>query len=118
MPDKSWKINQVTYSPFRQENNPSFLIGNKYGKLSFIDFADTNIRGDCFTFVKMLYNLATMDDVLRLIDRDFNMGIVEGKPTQEYKKIVSVYKQPEDLGKRYSLIQVKTRKFTQEELAY
>jgi len=23
MPDKSWKLNQVTYSPFRKENNPS-----------------------------------------------------------------------------------------------
>lgn len=118
MPDKSWKINQVTYSPFRQERNPSFLIGNKFGRLSFIDFADTNRRGDCFTFVKMLYNLQTMDDVLRMIDRDFNMGIANGSPTHEYKKIVSEYKQPEDLGKRYSMIQVKTRKFTQEELAY
>ena len=118
MPDKSWKINQVTYSPFRQENNPSFLIGNKHGRLSFIDFADTNRRGDCFTFVKILYNLSSIDDVLKMIDRDFNMGIANGAPTQEYKKIISEYKQPEDLGKRYSMIQVKTRKFTQEELAY
>ena len=27
MPDHSWKLNQVTYSPFRKENNPSFVIG-------------------------------------------------------------------------------------------
>jgi hypothetical protein len=118
MPDKSWKINQVTYSPFRQEQNPSFLIGNKHGRLSFIDFADTSRRGDCFTFVKLLYNLYSIDDVLKVIDRDFNMGIANGAPTQEYKKIVSEYKQPEDLGKRYSMIQVKTRKFTIEELDY
>jgi len=26
MPDKTWKINQVTLSPFRQEKNPSFII--------------------------------------------------------------------------------------------
>jgi hypothetical protein len=118
MPDKSWKINQVTYSPFRHENNPSFLIGNKHGRLSFIDFADTSRRGDCFTFVKLLYNLYSIDDVLKMIDRDFSMGIANGSPTQEYKKIVSEYKQPEDLGKRYSMIQVKTRKFTNEELSY
>jgi hypothetical protein len=118
MPDKSWKINQVTYSPFRQEQNPSFLIGNKHGRLSFIDFADTSRRGDCFTFVKLLYNLYSIDDVLKVIDRDFNMGIANGAPTQEYKKIISEYKQPEDLGKRYSMIQVKTRKFTIEELDY
>jgi len=70
MPEKSWKINQATYSPFRRENNPSFVIGNKHGKLSFIDFADTSKRGDCFEFVKQLYNLSTMNDVLRLIDKD------------------------------------------------
>ena len=118
MPEKSWKINQVTYSPFRRERNPSFLIGNKHGRLYFIDFADTSRRGDCFTFVKMLYNLSTIDDVLRMIDRDFNMGILNGSPSQEYRKIVSAYKQPEDMGKRYSLIQVKTRKFTHLELEY
>jgi hypothetical protein len=117
MPDKSWKLNAVTYSPFRNENNPSFLIGNRYGKLSFVDFADGTKKGDCFTFVKLLYNLHTIDDVLKLIDRDFGLGI-SGMPTGEYKKIVSEYQQPEELGKRYSHIQVVTRPFTQEELAY
>ena len=117
MPNKSWRLNQVTYSPFRQENNPSFLIGNKFGNISFIDFADTSRRGDCFTFVKMMYNLATLDDVLKMIDRDFGLGILNGSDTGEYKKIVAEYKQPTDV-KRYSLIQVVTRKFTNEELAY
>ena len=42
MLDKTWKLNQVTYSPFRKEQNPSFVIGNKNGNLSFIDFADTS----------------------------------------------------------------------------
>lgn len=118
MPDKTWKINQATLSPFRQENNPSFVIGNKRGFLSFIDFADTSKRGDCFTFVKMLFNLSTMDDVLRMIDRDFGLGFLPGTSTEKYKAIQKEYKQPEDLGKRYSLIQVVTRKFTQEELDY
>jgi hypothetical protein len=117
MPDKSWKLNAVTFSPFRNENNPSFLIGNRYGKLSFVDFADGTKKGDCFTFVKLLYNLHTIDDVLKLIDRDFGLGI-SGMPTGEYKKITAEYQQPEELGKRYSYIQVVTRPFTQEELAY
>jgi len=118
MPAKDWKLNQVTYSPFRNENNPSFLIGTRKGYISFIDFADTNKRGDCFTFVKMLFNLSSMDAVLRMIDRDFGLGFLPGTSTEKYKEIQKEYKQPEDLGKRYSLIQVITRKFTNEELAY
>ncbi len=118
MPDKSWKMNQVTLSPFRNEHNPSFLIGNKYGNLSFVDFADGSIKGDCFTFVKLLYNLASINDVLLLIDRDFGLGISNGVATEEYKKITAEYAQPEETGKRYSLIQAVTRKFTKEELAY
>lgn len=118
MSDKSWKLNQVTLSPFRKERNPSFVIGNKSGNLSFIDFGDTSKRGDCFQFVKLLFNISTIDEVLKMIDRDFGLGISTGKDLGKYKMIVSNYKQPEELGKRYSLIQVKTRKFTKEELAY
>jgi hypothetical protein len=117
MPERSWKINQVTYSPFRNEKNPSFLIGNKYGNLYFVDFADTSKRGNCFTFVKLLFNFASIDDVLRLIDRDFGLGI-STRTSEEVKRIVPEYKQPEELGKRYSLIQVITRKFNKEELDY
>ena len=72
MPDKNWKINQATYSPFRKENNPSFLIGNRRGFLSFIDFADTSRRGDCFHFVQLLYNLKSIDDVLKLAQDTLN----------------------------------------------
>ncbi len=57
MPDHDWKLNRVTYSPFRKENNPSFVIGNKLGYISFIDFADTSLRGDCFNFVQKLHML-------------------------------------------------------------
>lgn len=117
MPTKDWELNQVTLSPFRVESHPSFLIGNKKGYISHIDFGDTSKRGDCFSFVKQLYNLSTLDDVLRKIDTDFKLGIISGDNNQEYKKITSQYKQPE-ITKRNSLIQVITRKFTKEELAY
>jgi DNA primase len=118
MPDKTWKVNQATLSPFRNERNPSFVIGNKRGFLSFIDFGDTSKKGDCFTFVKLLFNLRTMDDVLKMIDKDFGLGFSNNTSTEKYKQIVKEYKQPEEVGKRYSLIQVVTRKFTNEELAY
>lgn len=109
-------LNKPTYSPFRKENNPSFVIGNKRGFISFIDFADTEKRGNCFDFVKMLHNLSSFDDALKLIDKDFGLGILSVN-TGEYKRITASYKQP-TLERRNSLIQVKTRKFTQEELAY
>jgi DNA primase len=117
MPDKSWKLNHVTYSPFRKENHPSFLISNRNGFISFIDFADTNLRGNCFHFVKMLFNLPTHDDVLRMIDRDFDLGITSGESKEDYKQIISQYKQPE-IVKRSALIQAVTRKFTNKELEY
>lgn len=117
MPDKSWKLNHVTFSPFRRERNPSFLISNRSGFISFIDFADTNLRGNCFHFVKMLFNLSTHDDVLKMIDKDFGLGILSGSSTEQYKQIISEYKQPEAV-KRTALIQAVTRKFTNRELEY
>lgn len=118
MPDRFWKLNQVTNSPFHADTHPSFMIGNRNGYLYFVDFAK-GIRGGCFDFVKELYHLSSLDEVLRLIDRDFGLGIVSNTNVGEYKKIKAQYKQPEEtLGKRYSVIQVVTRKFTNEELAY
>jgi len=116
MPHKDWKPNRVTYSPFRDERHPSFLISNKHGRLSFIDFADTSLRGNCFEFVKLLFN-TSYKEAMKLIDRDLGLGIAS-KPVKDYKAIVAQYKQPENTEKRYSLIQVVTRAFTQEELAY
>lgn len=122
MPDHNWRVNQVTLSPFPRpgrgiEKNPSFLIGTRGGDIHFIDYADSSKRGDAFTFVKLLHNMISMDDVLKMIDKDFGLGI-SSKSLVDYKKIVSEYKQPEELGKRYSLIQCVTQKFTNEELKY
>ena len=123
MPDRTWRINQVTISPFTRfgkgvESHPSFLISSRSGTLNFIDFTDTNLRGDCFTFVKLLHHMVSMDDVLKKIDQDFGLGISSIKSVGDYKRIVAEYKQPEELGKRYALIQAVTRKFTNEELNY
>jgi hypothetical protein len=116
MPDNSWKINQATNSPLRKDKNPSWLIGNKNGILHFNDFA-TGQRGDCFEFVKQLFHMSTINEVLHKIDQDFNLGISSGE-IGDYKKIVNQYHQPEELGKRYCLIQVVTRKFTNSELKF
>jgi len=117
MPNKNWRLNVVTNSPFRKDVNPSFLIGTKNTHISFIDFADTSLRGDCFTFVKLLYNLINIDEVLRTIDKDFGLGFCE-KPIKDYTQIVKQYPQPDISSKKYSFIQVVPRSFTKEELAY
>ena len=113
----NWKLNIVTNSPFRKDDNPSFVIGTKHGNISFIDFADISKKGNCFNFVQMICNLPSYYDALKLIDRDFSLGISSGK-VGDYKKIVNEYKQPDNIEKRYSLVQAITRKFTKEELDY
>jgi hypothetical protein len=118
MPHQNWKINEVCLSPFRHEKNPSFRIGNSGSSLCFIDFGETKFRGDALTFVKMMFDLKNLDEVLKKIDTDFKLGISSGTFSTDYKMIVSSYKQPEEAGKRYSMIQVVTRKFTKEELSY
>jgi len=117
MPHQNWKINVVTYSPFRNEKNPSFIIGYRGGALRFVDFGDSSRKGGCFNIVMMLFNVS-LNDALLMIDRDFDLGIVSGSSTKNYERIVSDYAQPTATSKREYFIQVKTRKFTHEELAY
>jgi hypothetical protein len=119
MPDKSWILNRATHSPFRKDNNPSFIIYEKDSQMLFIDFSDSHYRGDCFQFVQFLNN-QSYNEALLQIDKDFNLGISGTKNSSlpDYKEIVSTYEQPDILEKRYAHIQVVTRKFTLEELEY
>jgi hypothetical protein len=117
--DKTWRINEIMCSPLRKDEHPSFIISNKGGHLHHVDFSVSEFHGDCFSFVKQLFMLNSIDDVLHKIDDDFGLGISPtDKPIGEYLSIIKEYKQPEELGKRYSLIQVETKKFTKEELDY
>jgi hypothetical protein len=118
MPYQNWKINTVTYSPFRNEKNPSFIIGYRGGALRFHDFADSTRSGGCFDFVIMLFHLPSLREALLMIDRDFDLGIMNVSSTKKYERIVANYSQPTSTSKREYFIQVKTRKFTHEELAY
>ena len=120
MPNKDWQVDVVTLSPFRDEKHPSFIIGPKGegGTLIFIDFADTSLKGDAFAFVQKLHNIHTYRDVLIKIDKDFDLGFSTGTTTKNYEKIIRSYNKPNIVKKDYSFIQVKTRKFTTEELSY
>ncbi len=113
-----WKVNQICHSPFRKDTHPSLMIGNKNGRLGFIDFADDRLKGDCFAFVRQLYNVKTLDALLKMIDKDFNLGIISGNLTEKDKIAKRQLVQPEAAGKRYAHIQIATRAFTKDELAY
>lgn len=118
MPNSDWNINKITFSPFRNERNPSFMIGTKLGDMTFIDFGDTSKRGSCFTFVMMMFNLRNRQEALELIDRDFGLGFTKQTRTLEYKKITAEYKQPIEPVRMYSTIQVVIKSFTNQELEY
>ena len=117
MPRTDWQVNVVTLSPFRNERSPSFIIGNKHGRLTFIDFGDTSKRGSCFDFVRMMFNV-NLDEALNMIDRDLGLGMTRATNTQEYKRIISEYKQPIKVDKTYTSVQAVVRRFTKDELAY
>jgi len=117
MPHQNWKINAVTHSPFRNEKSPSFIISYRNNSLRFIDFGDTSKKGGCFDFVMQLFDIP-LRSTLIMIDKDFGLGIYSTSSTEVYKKIISNYTQPTATSKREYFIQVKSRKFTHEELAY
>jgi hypothetical protein len=114
-----WELNQVCISPFPRskggyEKNPSFLIGNKYGNLTFKDFSSGE-AGDCFKFVNLMNggNLS-LNDVLRLLEERLFGGCLD---TYEPRKLsISESNESGEVSKKNTLIQVVTRKFLKSEL--
>tara|TARA_R110000868_G_scaffold14426_4_gene67217 strand:+ start:29947 stop:30942 length:996 start_codon:yes stop_codon:yes gene_type:complete len=113
----NWKLNVVTHSPFHRDDIKSLIIGTKFGTVTFKDFADTTKKGNCFKFVQLLHHLSNYYDALKMINRDFGL-FGEFENTEKYKTVISQYEQPIISEKKYAIIQVITRKFTNEELAY
>jgi 5S rRNA maturation endonuclease (ribonuclease M5) len=101
-------IGQSRKSPFHKDNNPSFGIYMKDGKLYHKDFADDVYRGDAINLVEQLYSL-DMNKAIKKIAKDF--GITEGK--DESARITSQYVKPFMDQKKHSFIQVTVRKFNQ-----
>jgi len=114
-PIKDWELNQASLSPYKVENSPSFIIGNKYGNISHFTFNDSEKRGDCFAFVKQLRGLSNLNEVLEVIDSEMGLGIKGVK--KDYKTIISSQEKKE-ITKKNTLIQIVSRKFTKEELKY
>lgn len=110
-----FKPNLANVNYFRGEKDPSLIIGNKYGEWQHYDLADSSWKGGCFDFVQQIFRCSFID-AMKIVDRDFNLGIISGVNTEHRPIIESHVKEP--ALKEYSNIQVLTRKFTNEELAY
>ncbi len=115
-PDKNWELNKAFCSPLREDKNPSCVIGTKTGKVLYHDFAHKDHSGDCFKFVKILFNLPTLNSVLEKIDYDMDLGI-RSSSRGDYTRIVQENKDIE-VTKRNTIIQVKTKNFTEEDLQF
>lgn len=109
----NFTIGHIFNSPFRKDNNPSFGVYMRNGKLQHNDFADDRYRGDCIDFVQQMYNL-DIKRATQKIAKDF--GIAEGK--DESERITSLYTKPFIDQKRHSFIQVSTRAWKKEDAAY
>lgn len=63
-------LNKSFSSPFREDHHPSFTISKS--SLTYYDYA-TGDRGDCFSFVKKLYNL-NYNEALKQIAYDLGIS--------------------------------------------
>lgn len=109
----NFSVGQPISSPFRKDNNPSFSIYIKDGKLRHHDFGDDRYKGDCIDLVKQLFNLDTKEAILK-IAKDF--GISEG--VDNSARITSTYTKPYISEKASHLIQISARRWSAEDIAY
>ncbi len=109
------KFNTAIKSPFRTDECPSFIIGNKYGGITYKDMGDYNFRGDIWKFVQQIEGLQTFRQVIDKIDQRFNLGYSNKKV--EGQKIIT-WEQPKLEIKPPPLIQVSVRKFNKTELTW
>ena len=116
-----FELNEATYNHLRGEDTsgcPSFIISNRYGHLHHKDFAmGDDWSGNCFKLVQQIHG-CSYNEALKIIDRDLGLGILPEHNSGIYRKLKKELKVPDEISKRYSLIQVVTRKFTKEELDY
>lgn len=112
------KLNRATNSPFRKDDNPSFILGTKYGYgvISYKDLGDYNYRGDVWKFVQQIEGLSSFEDVLKIVDKRFGLGLGSGNINKT--PIVITWKQPKEVIITPPKFHLISRKPNKEELAY
>lgn len=87
--DRKLVLNRATLSPFRGEKDASFIVGTKYGEITYKDLGDIHYRGDVWTFVRQIEGLSSFNDVLLSIDKRFNLGLSTGSPNTNKPDIIN-----------------------------
>ena len=112
---KDFKIGRPISSPFRRDRTPSLVIkATSYGELYYNDFGNLEYQGTFIDFVKQLFSI-NYGEALRKIDEDMQLGINSQKCN--FRTIVANYEVP-DIEKIDTLIQVTSRPFNSQDLAY
>lgn len=109
-----FKLNKVCLNPFKQEKNPSFIIGNKIGRFYHKSF-NSEHKGDCFDFVKDMFHLQYYSDVFKKIAKDF--GLLE-KDDTEYQRVISTIDRPAFIEIEPLHIQAVPKPFTDQHIDY
>lgn len=100
-----FKVNHVSVNRHRGEKDPSLIIGNKVSNnLTHKDLGDYSWRGDCFHFVMQVFN-CDFSTALKIIDRDFGLGLQVGKAV-EVKSTIITWETPEIEIKKPPIFQI------------
>ena len=109
------KPGEIFLNTLRGEKNPSMMVKWSGVHLKHSDFGRDEYRGGCFDLVMQAFH-CNYDEALQIVDRDFNLGIVEKK-----RNIPSVIKwtSPEEIEIKYPpVIKVIPRPANKLELDY
>lgn len=89
-----FELNKMCLSPFKKEEDPSFIIGDKYEEITFKGF-NTQHRGDCFHFVMYMFSL-DYNGALSKIASDFELWDKppNGERMNELGERVKIIKKP------------------------
>ena len=105
---RDFKLNTNINSPFRRDSTPSFgIFVTSSGRLKHTDFGDTKYKGNCVEFVMQLHDIDFKSAIQKIY---VDLGIADGKVIKFQQPLIKLrYKKK---------IQVISKPFTDEELAY
>lgn len=111
-------LNKPTLSPFRDEKEASFIVGTKYGCITYKDMGDSNFRGDIWHFVKQITGLSSFWEVLQDIDSKFQLGLSSGQPVKGRPATITWEKKVIEEFKKVPLIQASVTKVNKQGAEY